>query len=139
VLKLISDFIIIHENSITFTVFDSHSDIQIFFLTTFVHKILDYDYQRKPIQLSKTALLHVRKNYINTLRTGRRFIDFWLLNVADQLSFYRLFGDTMFQSTIHCSEHFVSAHYRSQMSCLAVSKHDLTVLVSDSFRMCLCS
>jgi hypothetical protein len=53
-------------------------------------------------------------------RTSRRFIDF-----SETLCFKALY--------------IVSAHYRSQMSCLAASKHDLTVLVSDSLRICLCS
>jgi hypothetical protein len=41
--------------------------------------------------------------YVNKLRTGRHFIDFWLLNVADRSSLHRLLGHAMLQSTIHCS------------------------------------
>jgi hypothetical protein len=60
--------------------------------------------------------------HLNTLRTGRQLIDFWFLNVADRESINWLLRHALFQSTIHCSGRFDSAHYRSQMSCLAVSK-----------------
>jgi hypothetical protein len=46
---------------------------------------------------------HRCENNINTLRTGRHFIGFWLLNVADREPIIWLFGDVMLQSTIHCS------------------------------------
>jgi hypothetical protein len=39
---------------------------------------------------------------VNTLRTGRQLIDFWLLNVADRESINWLLSHALFQSTI-CS------------------------------------
>jgi hypothetical protein len=66
---------------------------------------------------------------VNTFRTGRHFISFWLLNVADREPIIWLLRHAVFQSTIHCS----GAMF------LAVSKHDLTVFLFDSKRKCLCS
>jgi hypothetical protein len=42
-------------------------------------------------------------HYLNTLQTGRHFIGFWLLTVADREPIIWLLGHAMLQSTIHCS------------------------------------
>jgi hypothetical protein len=40
--------------------------------------------------------------FLNTLRTGRQYIGFWLLNVVDRAPIIWLLGHAMLQHTIPC-------------------------------------